>query len=121
MSVIKIHDDETNTDLEISEDMPELYSDGISNLIMGSSVSKVTFHSVKAWGPVLDGIEQRKGVLQLTMPTSVLLEMCRNILLSAQSSVKNFSEAGKLTDAKIRNIMEGVSIVKSPEVDRKKK
>lgn len=118
MSTIKIHDNETDTDLEISENMPEIYADGISNLIMGGSVSKVTFHSVKAWSPVLNGIEQRKAVLQLSMPTVVLFEMCRNILFTAQTSEKDIVETGKITDARYKEIMEGVSIVKK---DRKKK
>ena len=120
-TVTQIHEGDIKYDLEINEGMPELYSDGISNLIMGNTVSKVTFHSVKASVPIVNGIEQRKGVLQLTIPTHVLLEMCRNILFSAQSSVNTLSEGGKHMDAQVRKILEGVSIVKLTAVEKNKK
>jgi len=104
---------EANFDLHINDNMPEMFTDGISNVLMGNTISKLTFHSITNPAPQnSDEVEVRKGVLLLTIPTPVLLEMCRNILTSAQSSIDAFSDVGKKTDAQVRKIMAGVNIEK---------
>ena len=112
-TITQVRKEEAKFDLHINDDMPEMFTDGISKVLMGNTISKLTFHSIT--NPAhqnSDEIEVRKGVLLLTIPTPVLLEMCRNILTSAQSSIDAFSEAGKKTDAQVRKIMDGVNIEK---------
>lgn len=112
-TITQVRAEDTKFDLVINDNMPEMFTDGISNMLMGNTISKLTFHSVT--NPAhqdSDNIEQRKGVLLLTVPTPVLLELCRNILATAQSSIDAFSDAGTKTDTQVRNIMKGVNIEK---------
>jgi hypothetical protein len=112
-TITQVRTEEAKFDLVINDNMPEMFTDGISHLLMGNTISKLTFHSVTNQSlPDNDEIEQRKGVLLLTIPTPVLLELCRNILASAQSSIDAFSDAGKKTDTQVRKIMDGVNIEK---------
>jgi hypothetical protein len=112
-TITQIREEDAKFDLLINDDMPEMFTDGISNMMMGNTISKLTFHSVtKPAHQSTNEIEVRKGVLLLTIPTPVLLEMCRNILATAQSSIDAFSDAGKKTDTQVRKIMNGVNIEK---------
>jgi hypothetical protein len=111
-TITQIREEDAKFDLLIN-DMSEMFTDGISNMMMGNTISKLTFHSVtKPAHQNTNEIEVRKGVLLLTIPTPVLLEMCRNILATAQSSIDAFSDAGKKTDTQVRKIMNGVNIEK---------
>jgi len=115
----QIRKDKIKFDLIVSDDMPEFFADGISHMLMGNPITKLTFHSVtNPARPNNDGVEHRKGVLLLTMPTAVLLEVCRNILSSAQSSIDNLSEGGKKIDARILKIMDGVNIAQPPTMEQ---
>jgi len=120
MTTMKVREENANFDLLISDNMPEFFTDGVSQFLMGYPISKLTFHSVMT---TLDSdeVEQRKGVLNLTMSTPVLLEFCKNVLFSAQSSVNEFSEGGKKVDANMRKIMEGVTISMPASEPYKKK
>lgn len=110
--LIQVREDKNKFDLLINDNIPEVFSDGLSQLLMGYPVSKLIFHSVTA--PALDnGIEQRQGVIRLAIPTPVLLELCRNILSSALSSIDELSEGGKQIDTQVKKILDGVSIVPS--------
>ncbi len=113
----KVRTDDVNFDLVINDDMPEMFVDGISSILMGNPISKLTFHSVRdPANPENNEIEQRKGVFLLTISTPVLLEICRSILSAAQSSIDDLSDGGKKFDTQVRKIMEGVDIVK-PHAD----
>jgi hypothetical protein len=112
-TITKVRQEDARFDIHINDDMPEMFTDGISRILMGNTISKLTFHSVtNSPHENSNEIEVRKGVLLLTIPTPVLLEMCRNILTSAQSSIDAFSDAGKKTDAQVRKIMDGVNFEK---------
>lgn len=94
----------------IPDSMPEIFSDGISQLLIGTPVSKLTFHTLVAPASNPNELEQRQGVFRLTIPTPVLLELCRNVLLAAQHSTTTFTEGGKMIDAQVKKIMAGISI-----------
>lgn len=108
--VTQFREGNINFDLTVTNDLPELFTDGLSNLVMGNPVSKLTLHSVVA--PLINdaNVEQRKAILLLTIPTPVLLEMCRNILFAAQTNIVSLSKAGSLIDTQVEAIMSGVSI-----------
>ena len=108
-TVTKIREGDVNFDLIINDTMPEIFTDGISHVLMGSPISKLTFHSVTNPADT-ETAEQRKGVLLLTISTPVLLELCRNILLTAQTSVDKLSSNGMKIDDQVKRIMEGVQI-----------
>lgn len=80
-----------------NENKPEIYTDGISAMMLGENLSKLNFFSTLE---VCDQIEQRKEVLLLTIPTPALLEMCRDILEFAHSS----------NNVEIMETMKGVDI-----------
>ncbi len=120
-TTVQIRDENTKFDLIISESVPEIFTDGLSQLLMGFPISKLTFHSVVTSPDSTDQIEQRKAVLSLAMSTPVLLELCRNILIAAQSSLEELTESGTKTDTQIRKIMEGVVIATSPSKEPKRK
>lgn len=111
-TITQVREDAVKFDLLVGEQMPEVFTDGISQMLMGVPVSKLTFHSITNPADPSSGIEQRTGVLRLIIPTPVLLEMCRNILSGAHSSLDAFSDAGKQIDTRVRAIMNGVSITK---------
>lgn len=113
-TITQVREDAMQFDLVINDEMPEMFTDGISQALMGVPITKLTFHSVtKAFGSD-NAVEQRTGVLRLVIPTPVLLEMCRNILLGAQTSLDAFADAGKQIDLRVRTLMSGVSIAKLP-------
>ena len=110
----KNHNNETSFDLAINDNMPEIFTDGVSRAMMGGSLSKLTFHSVTDGADTANNkAEQRKGTLLLTIPTPVLLEMCVNILSTAQASIDVMSNSGKKVDNKVKNTMERINIDKS--------
>ena len=119
-TITQVRDGAAQFDLVINDQMPELFTDGVSQLLMGSPISKLTFHSVTNPAGPGDVFEQRTGVLRLIIPTPVLLEMCRNILLGAQSSLDLFGDAGKQIDARVRTLMSGVNIMKLPAEENPK-
>ncbi|MGR8980557.1 MAG: hypothetical protein ACU84H_10775 [Gammaproteobacteria bacterium] len=100
--------------LIINDDMPEIFADGLSELIIGHTVSKLTLHTVTNIINEPNNIltQERKGVVMLTIPTAGLLEMCVNILEQGQTNIEKISEGGKANDILIRKIMEGVNISK---------
>lgn len=109
-TTLQVRDENAKFDLVITDNTPELFTDGISQLLMGFPISKLTFHSVVTPSESPEQIEQRKAVLSLAISTPVLLELCRNILFAAQSSLDQLSEGGTRIDAQIRKIMDGVAI-----------
>lgn len=120
-TTVQIRDDNTKFDLVISDNMPEIFTDGVAQLLMGYPISKLTFHSVVTSPDSSSQIEQRKGILSLAMSTPVLLELCRNVLIAAQSSLDELSEGGTKIDSQIRKIMEGVAFTALPSKVIKKK
>lgn len=108
--ITQVREAHAKFDVTVSDSMPEIFTDGVSNMVMGNPVSKLTFHSVTVPVHGSNDVEQRKGVVRLVIPTPVLLEMCRNVLFAAQSSIDSYSEGGKQLDAKLKSIMSGVSI-----------
>lgn len=120
-TTVQIRDENAKFDLVISENMPEIFTDGLSQLLMGFPISKLTFHSVVTAPDSTDQIEQRKAVLSLAMSTPVLLELCRNVLIAAQSSLDELTESGTKVDTQIRKIMEGVAITTPPSKEAKRK
>ena len=110
---IEFQKDNTKIKLFINDDMPEMFVDGISQLTLGNTISKVTLHTVTN---VINEpnimSQERKGVLMLTMPTTALLEMCINILENGKSNIEKLTNAGKINDNLVNMILENVTINK---------
>ena len=106
---------EASYDLSVNNDMTEIFTYGVSKAMMGGTLSKLTFHSVTdVEDPINDKAEQRRDVLLLSIPTPALLEMCVNILSTAQVSVDAMSNSGKKADNKIKNILKNINIDNNP-------
>ena len=112
-TVTSVREDAVSFDLTICDDMPEVFADGFSQMMLGSPLTKLTLHTVTM--PVSEGnaIEQRKGILRLVISTPVLLEMCRNVLANAQGAMHIIAQTGYQMDSQIQKLMEGVSIVQA--------
>lgn len=108
--ITQVREEKIKFDLTVGDSIPEIFTDGVSHLVIGNPISKLIFHSVTEPVQSPNEIEQRQGVLRLVIPTPVLLEMCRNILFAAQSNIEAYSDGGKQLDAKFREIMNGVDI-----------
>lgn len=115
-----IRDTNAKFEATIPDCMPEIFSDGVSQLLLGTPNSKLTFHTLITPANHENEFEQRQGVLRLTIPTPVLLELCRNILVAAQGSVSLFSEGGKTVDTEVKKILNGVSINVPDQGDARK-
>jgi hypothetical protein len=89
--VVEVRTDQANFDLVFPEQVTAMYADGISNAAIGFPVSKLFFHTTEPPRQIMqDGtappIERRKVVLEMTIPTAALVELCANIASSASQS-----------------------------------
>lgn len=111
--VQQVRNSSVQYDLTVDSSMPEVFSDGVSQMLMGAGVSKLVFHSVsKPVFPGEENVEQRNGVLRLIIPTGALLEFCKQVIATAQTNVDALSEAGKQIDLQIRSVIGSVEIDK---------
>ena len=62
---------------------PEIYAEGIANMMIGFPVSRLVLHTFLE--PLADGREHRRAVANLTMPTTALLELALNVLRACKS------------------------------------
>lgn len=71
------------TDFKVVDEVkaPQFYVDGTVGMLVGSSVCKVMFHQSQGKDES-DGLEVRKVVMQLCIPTKALVEFCANTLQS---------------------------------------
>lgn len=109
-TITQVREDHAKFDLQINDGMPEIFVDGLSQMLLGYPISKLTFHSVVAPAHEGNEIEQRLGVVRIAIPTPVLLEFCRNVLFNAQTSADALSDAGKQIEAQVRRMMDGINI-----------
>lgn len=85
--VIEVRTDEAKFDLVMSEQVGSVYADGVSNAAIGYPVSKLFFHTVEPPRQLATGgsqaVERRKVVLEMTIPTAALVELCANVVANA--------------------------------------
>lgn len=60
----------------------QVFFDGFSGVLLSKAISKITFHHVV--GVTTEGREQRKPMLTMAIPTSVLIELCEKFLSDAK-------------------------------------
>ena len=109
MSTLEIRTDTINCDLEISDTMPEIFADGISQIMATTNHTKLIFHSVTN-GQSDRKFENRKGVVRLTIPTNALIEMCYQILLNTKPSFEILDDVRKQENAQIKKVLDSVDI-----------
>lgn len=72
---------------EPTSGLTELYVDGIGQLMLGTTVSKLSFYAVSSFNTENgEDIEQREVKLRITMPTKKLLESCLRTLEAFKKS-----------------------------------
>lgn len=98
----------------IPESMPEIFADGMSQFLLGVPISKIIFHTLITPATKDEEIEKRQGVLRLAIPTPILLEICRNVLVAARDHIDAIGEAGSMADSQVRKMMDGISITVDP-------
>lgn len=72
-----------------SENLPEIFADGVTSFLLGNSISKLTLYS--------DIGGAKKSVIRLTMPTTAMLRLCKRILSSAKKGEE------RLIDINVKN------------------
>lgn len=78
--------------LQMPDSMPVIFADGVSNVNFGMPNSKITFHTLLTPpGMTADGIEQRRAVLQLNLPTHILLDMCKKMMAGVVANRKEIT------------------------------
>lgn len=84
-NVVNAREQNKTFDLHLSENLEEVFVDGMGYAMLGYPISKLTFHTVQ---PPKNGdeIEQRQAVLRLTMTTASLIEFCQNTLLTLETN-----------------------------------
>lgn len=75
------------SELVVPQNMPEIYADGFSAMMIGYPMSKIIFHSISmSLGSSDDEIEKRTGVAQVVLPTHSLIEFAKHILGSIEAN-----------------------------------
>ena len=83
--------------LEQPDRLDEIYVDGVSGLVAGWPNSKLLFHSVYPRKPGdTNPAENRRANLVVTIPTTVLIEMSRNLLGTFTNAQPQLKEAAGL-------------------------
>ncbi len=84
-NTVNIREQNKSFDLHISDELLEVYADGMGYAMLGYPMSKLTFHTVL---PPKEGVavEQRQAVVRLTMSTAALMEFCQNMLSTLETT-----------------------------------
>lgn len=99
-NTVNVREKGKSFDMHISDNLAEVYADGMGYAMLGYPLSKLTFHTVL---PAKDGtpipqdgtaVEQRQAVFRLTMTTASLMEFCQNMLLTLHAN-KTKLQVGK--------------------------
>ena len=80
----EIRNGDISFDLTHGDAPNEVYVDGVSQVLFGAPISKVTFHTITR-GADSQGVEQRFANLTIAVPTHNLVEFCHQILLTMSS------------------------------------
>lgn len=87
---IKVRSDDVKFDLTFPDQVNSVYADGVSNAAVGYPISKLLFHTIEA--PRQNGVtagevvERRRVVLEMSIPTAALVELCANVVAGAAQS-----------------------------------
>ncbi|MFZ2162505.1 MAG: hypothetical protein WAW02_09835 [Sideroxyarcus sp.] len=84
-NTVNIREKNKSFDLHISDELLEVYADGMGFAMLGYPMSKLTFHTVL---PPKEGVavEQRQAVVRVTMSTAALMEFCQNMLSTLEAT-----------------------------------
>jgi hypothetical protein len=104
-------DPEVKPNLHVGDNLQNIYADGVSGVALGFPLTKIIFHTVLAPGvATTTGIEQRRAVAQLSIPTHVLLELCRNLLANSVASRPQMEDAIDTLKGVLGRTLEGINI-----------
>jgi hypothetical protein len=100
---------------ERRESTPEFYADGISEAFVGMPVSKLTFHSVRG---IDGGKERRVSVVQISVATPALFEICRNILAQGVVTGSMIEQGMDISKEQLKNVLKDVNVTTTPPFTR---
>jgi hypothetical protein len=117
--VIEVRTPEASFDVVIPENVVSLYSDGVSNAALGYPISKLLFHKIEPPGfgkqqVDVPPIEQRKVVLEMSIPTAALVELCMNITLSVLQSREVLKAGGVTASDMFSKVLDKLDELRSP-------
>lgn len=93
-----------------SESAPSLFVDGVAEMNFGGSVCKLSFHQI-ANTSLSAQTETRKIVMNVSIPTHALVELCVNVLGSMSLHKDQLKE---LIDSQNKKTFDMLSKVQSP-------
>lgn len=88
--------------------LPIVFADGVTKVNVTFPNSKITFHVVSGTEGAAEGeIEHRTNVVQLNLPTHVLLKLCRGILAGSIENQGSIDDAIDNVKGEIRKTLSG--------------
>lgn len=108
---INVRQQNVQCDITLPDELPNVYVDDMSQLSLGVPVSRILFHIMDT-PPIKEGsegvVEQRKAVLQLTLPTLALVNLAKQVLAHAASGSDvlrdGFFEQGSLLKQAVADV-----------------
>lgn len=84
-----------------SENLQEIFADGVTSFLLGPLVSKITLYS--------DIGDTKKSVVRLTMPTIAMIRLCKRVLSSAKNREENIIEKSSEIENRIATMLSDVN------------
>ena len=94
-------------DLHLSESMQYVQADGVSQVQLGVPLSRLMFH-ITTEAPTEGQVEQRKAILNLTINTAVLAQVCQQLLISIANSRSQMLGSIQEYDKQLRAILDSL-------------
>jgi hypothetical protein len=98
----------------VSTAIPEIFCDGVGQILLGGSVSKMTFYS--------DASDSEKvNVVRITMSTTALIRTCKRILSAAKQSEESMLSGNEKARSVLTTLLADVEPQKTDGLTRSKK
>jgi hypothetical protein len=94
-----------------SENLQEIFADGVTSFLLGPLVSKITLYS--------DIGKTKKSVVRITMPTGTMIRLCKQVLSSAKNGEENIIEKSSEIGNRIVLMLSDVNFATSNNIEVK--
>lgn len=92
------------------ENLPEYFTDGMADAMIGNAFSKLVFTSTTKTARDADTPEERTAVFRVTIPTSVLVEICRNMLGAVALNQAGMVKATADYPKQLAALLDGIAV-----------
>ncbi|TKC87285.1 hypothetical protein FAZ69_18310 [Trinickia terrae] len=103
--IIKQRSPVGNADVEIPEEIPEIYADGIAGTLVGIPNSRLQFFVTVEIGEKPGDPEKRRVKHSVVIPTVALIEFIQNTQVALSQNALKIEEAYKLTATALSKLL----------------